>query len=60
MEEAPVAKEVQEDQEYQEEAAVLEEAEVLEASVVPHTEEESWGVTHQQNSMVIAPKRTPL
>ena len=54
MEEAQVAQEVQEDQEYQEEA------EVLEALVVPHMEEESWGVTHRQNLMVIAPKRTPL
>ena len=59
MEEAPVAKEVQEDQEYQEEAAALEEAE-LEALVVPHMEEENWGETHQQSSMGTTPKWTPL
>ena len=60
MEVAPVAQEVQEDQEYQEEAAELEEV-PLEASVVPHMEEEeNWGGPHQQNSTVIAPKRTPL
>ena len=60
VEEAPVAQAVQEDQEYQEEAAELEEV-PWEASVVPHMEEEeNWGVTHQRNSTVIAPKRTPL
>ena len=58
--EGQAAQEVQEDQEYQEEAAELEEVPV-EVSVVPHTEEEeSWGETHQQNSTVTAPKRTPL
>ena len=60
MKETPVAQEVQEDQEYQEEeAAVLEEVEV-EVLVVPHMQEERWEVTHQQNSTVTAPKRSPL
>ena len=45
----------------EEEAVALEEVEAeVEVPVVPHTQEENWGETHQQNSMVTAPRWTPL